>query len=125
MKSSNNKRILCVDDSQDNCELLMFILSDEGYQVEIAGGVAEGVQVAQIGGFDLYIVDLSFADGTGFDLIKGIQEFDASTPIIVFSGNGCSSVQEEALQVGAQAFLLKPIDPDRLSQTIAKVLGDR
>ena len=125
MGLSSSKKILCIDDSQDNCELLMFILSDEGYEVETAGSVAEGVRVAQTGGFGLYLIDLSFADGTGFDLIERIQEFDLATPIIVCSGDGRPLVQEEAMRVGAQAFLLKPIDPDRLTHTIAEVLGDR
>lgn len=123
MDFPNQKRILCVDDSQDNCDLLAFILSDEGYQVEIAGTVAEGTRMAQAGEFELYLIDLAFVDGSGFDLINNIRSFDASSPIVMCSGNARESVQEAARQAGVQAFLLKPVDPDMLVQTVATVLS--
>lgn len=117
------KRILCVDDSLDNCDLLSFILDDAGYEVETAQSVTEGLQLAQSGEFKLYLVDLSFSDGNGFDLIEKIREFDRETPIVVCSGNLRESVQDEAMRVGVQAFLTKPIDPDQFARTIAELLA--
>jgi CheY-like chemotaxis protein len=116
------KRILCVDDSHDNCELLSFILSEAGYEIESAQKVAEGLRLAQQSEFALYLVDLSFSDGSGFDLIETIREFDARTPIIVCSGDVRESTQEEAMRLGAQAFITKPIDPDSLVIAIAEIL---
>lgn len=119
MKSLEQKQILCVDDSQDNRELSRFILSEEGYEVRTAGSVAEGVQVAQSGEFGLYLIDLSFPDGTGFELMEQIRGFDPATPIVICCSNARESVQVEALRAGAKAFLLRPIDPDLLLQTVA------
>jgi CheY-like chemotaxis protein len=118
------KRILCVDDSPDNCELLSFILEDAGYEVETAPSVTEGWQLARSGEFKLYLVDLSLSDGSGFDLIEKIRAFDRSTPIVVCSAYLRESVQDEAKRVGAQAFLSKPIDPDQFAKTIAELLGE-
>ncbi|WP_276751158.1 response regulator [Chlorogloeopsis fritschii] len=118
------KRILCVDDSQDNCELLSFILNDAGYEIETVQSVTDGLRVAQSGEFNLYLIDLYFWDGTGFELIERIRAFDQLTPIVVCSGDVRDSVHEEVMRVGVQAFLTKPIDPDQVARTIAEILGD-
>ncbi|MDM9380960.1 response regulator [Chlorogloeopsis sp. ULAP01] len=118
------KRILYVDDSQDNCELLSFILNDAGYEIETVQSVTEGLRVAESGKFNLYLVDLYFWDGTGFELIDRIRAFDQSTPIVVCSGDLRESVREELMRVGVQTFLTKPIDPDQVARTIAEILGD-
>ncbi|WP_016872519.1 response regulator [Chlorogloeopsis fritschii PCC 9212] len=118
------KRILCIDDSQDNCELLSFILDDAGYETETVQSVTDGLRIAQSGEFNLYLIDLYFWDGTGFELIERIRTFDQLTPIVVCSGDVRDSVQEEVMRVGVQAFLTKPIDPDQVARTIAEILGD-
>ena len=116
------KSILCVDDSLDNCDLLSFILEDMGYEVKTAQSVTEGLQLARRGEFKLYLVDLSFSDGCGLDLIEKIRKLDRSAPIVVCSGNARQSVQDEAMRVGVRAFLTKPIDIDRFVRTIAELL---
>ncbi|MCU0541715.1 MAG: response regulator [Oscillatoriaceae cyanobacterium Prado104] len=123
MLFATKKRILCVDDSADNNELLSFILDDAGYEVETAQSVTEGLQLARCGDFKLYVVDLCLSDGNGFELIEKIREFDRSTPIGVCSAQVRESVQEEAMRVGAQAFFTKPIDIDVFAKTIAELLA--
>ncbi|MGG6270465.1 response regulator [Leptolyngbya sp. AN03gr2] len=118
-----NKRILCIDDSQDNCELLSFILSEAGYEIESAQSLIGGLQMARSNEFQLYLIDLSFRDGSGMDLIEKIRKFDAVTPIVVCSGEVREAVQAEAISRGAQAFIIKPIEPDAFAQTIIEVLN--
>jgi DNA-binding NtrC family response regulator len=125
MTLSDHKRILCIDDSQDTCELFLFILSNEGYQVNTANTIAEGWQMAQTGIFGLYLIDLSLADGSGLDLIQQVRSLDASTPIIVCSGDAHFSQPEADQTELVQAFLLKPVDPAKLVQIVAQVLSDR
>jgi CheY-like chemotaxis protein len=122
MNAFERRRILCVDDSQDNCELFSFILSEAGYEMESAQSISEGIKVAQSGNFKLFLVDLSLLDGSGFELVEQIRAFDPLTPIVVCSGDGRDSTRDEAMRVGVQAFLTKPIAPDLLTQTIAKIL---
>jgi CheY-like chemotaxis protein len=124
MNISVKKRILCLDDSKDNCDLLSFVLSEAGYEIEAAYTIAEGMKMATGCEFALYMVDLSFADGDGFELIGKLREIDPSTPIVVCSGDARASTQEQARQMGAQAFLTKPIDLDLMATTIAEILGN-
>jgi two-component system chemotaxis response regulator CheY len=123
MKSFLQMKLLCVDDSKDNCELVHFILSEAGYEMQSAQTVTEGLQLARSGEFQLYLTDLSFSDGNGLDLIEKIRAFDTSTPIVVCSGDVREAVQAEAISLGAQAFLTKPIDVDLLVETIVEILG--
>jgi CheY-like chemotaxis protein len=115
-------KILCADDSQDNCELLSFVLSEAGYEIEIAGTIVQALQLAQRREFGLYLIDLAFPDGSGLELIKNLRQIDPAVPIVVCSGNTQETAQNQALQAGAKLFLLKPIDTDTLATTIAEVL---
>jgi CheY-like chemotaxis protein len=118
------KRILCLDDSKDSCDLLSFVLSEAGFEVEVAYSLAEGLKMARESQFSLYMIDLSFADGDGFDLIDTLREIDSSTPIVVCSGDVRESTQERAKQAGAQAFFTKPIELDEMERAIVGILGD-
>jgi CheY-like chemotaxis protein len=118
------KRILCLDDSKDNCDLLSFVLSEAGYEIEAAYTVAKGLEIATESRFELYVVDLSFSDGDGFELIDKLHEIDSSTPIVVCSGDARDFTQERARQVGVRTFLIKPIDLDAMTRAIVEILGD-
>jgi CheY-like chemotaxis protein len=115
-------KILCVDDSKDNCELVSFILSEAGYETKSAYTMTEGLRMAQRDRFQLYLIDLSLSDGSGLEFIEVIRAFDRATPIVVCSGDVREVVRTEAISLGAQAFLTKPIDPDTLAQTISEML---
>jgi CheY-like chemotaxis protein len=119
------KRILCVDDSPDNAELLSFILDEAKYEIQTAQSVSEAWKLAQNEQFDLYVVDLRFSNGShGFDLIEQIRAIDRLTPIAVYSGDVRESVEEEAKGIGVQAFLRKPIDIDLCVITIIELLKE-
>jgi CheY-like chemotaxis protein len=119
------KRILCLDDSKDSCDLLSFVLSEAGFEIEVAYTVAEGLKMARESQFSLYMIDLSFEDGDGFDLIDNLREIDSSTPIVVCSGDVRESTQERARQAGARAFLTKPVELDEMERAIVGILGDQ
>lgn len=55
----NKNRLLCIDDSQDNCELFSFVLSEAGYQVESVYSQSEALPLLKNKQFSLYAVDMS------------------------------------------------------------------
>jgi DNA-binding NtrC family response regulator len=122
MLSWEKQRILCVDDSEDNCTLLDFILTDAGYEVESAHSVKDALQQIEHGKFNLCLVDLFLPDGTGFELSEKIHAIDPLMSIFLCSGDGRDYVEQQAIQAGIQAFFLKPIDFDLLVKTINKLL---
>ncbi len=104
---SQTPRILFVDDHEDTRFLISYLLNAGGYDVSVAKSVDEGLRLARRGGFDLYLLDSRFADGSGTELCEGIREFDKRTPIVFYSGDHPSRLKK-ALECDAQGFVLKP-----------------
>ena len=114
-------RILSVDDHEDTLSMLRVLLGASGYDLTPASSVAEGLRLAKSEGFDLFLLDLNFADGTGRELCERIREFDRETPILFFSGT--HPFQQRGSEAwGAQGFVLKP-DFEGLRREIGQALG--
>jgi DNA-binding response OmpR family regulator len=117
--SESAKRILCIDDDQDTCEIVTLLLGEAGYEVTDAPTVAEGLRLAKRGGFDLILLDWVFDDGNGLELCQMIRAFDAETPILFFSAVAYQTEIKQAMSAGAQGFLVKPMGTDLLLQTVS------
>lgn len=115
------KRILLVDNNEDTCTMFSIFLEGD-YEVTSALTIAQGLELANCTRFDLYIIDIQLPDGNGLDLFQQIRAFDASTPVIFCSGFSDSLVQQQALEQGAQAFLVKPIDLDDLAEAVGRAI---
>lgn len=118
-------KILCIDDDEDTCEMLSTLLGDRGYEVIVATSVTEGLRLAKNEGSDLILTDLLFRDGTGFELCQMIRTFDSQTPILFCSGARDQSFVEEAKEAGAQGYLIKPCESEKLERAIAALIGEK
>jgi DNA-binding response OmpR family regulator len=114
------KRILCVDDSRDTRELYAMVLSD--YEVLQAGTMAEALRISRSSLPDLYLLDASLPDGLGIDLCRRIRGFDLNTPIVFVSGAADQTVQDSAIEAGAQAYLIKPVSIFDLQATAESLM---
>ena len=115
--------ILYVEDNPDTRELISFLLKMENYQVVLAENYDEALLLARVMRFDLYIMDNWMPGGSGIKLCQSLREFDATTPIIFYSGAAYESDKREAFASGAQAYLTKPVDNDTLIETIARLMA--
>lgn len=120
---SFRKRILLVDNDEDTCSMLSIFLEAE-YEVLLALTSADGLELAKSDRVDLYLIDFYLSDGNGLEIYQQIRRFDTSTPVIFCSGCSSEAIQQQALQMGARAFLVKPLDLDVLAETIARVIND-
>lgn len=114
-------RILFVDDHEDTRYLIKHLLGAQGYEVETVKSVVEGLKLARAGGYDLFLLDSRFGDGSGTELCEGIREFDKTTPIVFYSGDHPSRLKK-ALDCDAQGFVLKPgfdVLPRELERALA------
>jgi DNA-binding response OmpR family regulator len=118
------RRILCVDDDDDTCQMLTYLLAQQNYEVSAVKTVAEALRLAQTECYNLYILDEWFPREAGLVLCRKIREFDPHTPIIFYSGAAFDSDKEEALYAGAQAFVAKPYI-DELIETVHRLLTDQ
>ena len=123
MLSSNPRpKILYVEDHDDTRELVRMILAKKSFELTTANTFQEGSRLAREEQFDLYLLDLWLPDGDGSELARSIREFDAATPIVFFSAAAYETDRLDALQAGAQAYLIKPAVPSELCDVISELI---
>src|SRR5262249_40869255 len=123
MKNLNRERmrILLVEDDEDAREIVAYKL--EEHALFYARDFDEGLRLARLGYFDLYIIDNCLPDGSGIALCRAIREFDPYTPILFYSAAACERDLEDALRAGAQDYLIKPVIPDELRHAVARLIS--
>jgi DNA-binding response OmpR family regulator len=117
---SEKKRVLFVDDHKDTRELLAYQLAY--YKLDVACDFAEGLRIARLKYFDLYILDNWLPGGSGVELCRRIREFDPHTPVLFYSAASQPRDAREAMSAGAQKYLVKPVRFDVLAQSVAELL---
>ena len=118
---TGQKRILYVEDDSDSRDMIRVLLRD--HELVMAASLTQGLELARHTQFDLYVVDGTFEDGTGVELCHELRAIDNSTPILFFTGLAGTANLEEAMEAGAQAYLIKPNDIDRLESKVEQLLG--
>ena len=116
------RRVLCVDDDEDTCSMLCGLLGLIDCEAAKAANAAEALTLIAGQRFDLYLLDNWLPGGSGVELCREIRRSDPSTPIVFYSGAGLDSEREEALEAGAQAYLVKPGDAAALVETVRWLL---
>ena len=116
--------ILVVDDELGIRDLLSEILFDEGHQVELAENAAQAREARQRTRPDLVLLDIWMPDTDGVSLLK---EWAATgllnMPVIMMSGHATIDTAVDAVRIGAQAFLEKPITLQKLLKAVEQGLS--
>ncbi|CAN5371252.1 hypothetical protein BH11PSE11_BH11PSE11_31770 [soil metagenome] len=119
-------RILVVDDSAVNSELIRSTLAPFGYQLTLAGGVQEALAKARAEPFDLILSDLHMPIEDGFVLIREIKADPklASMPFVFLSSSfGSADDTQRGIALGATYFIRRPIEPQILLAHIEACLN--
>lgn len=117
------KNILIVDDDRSFVEAVVLFLQEHGFQVLIAFGGREGLQVLRDGHTDLAIIDVHMPALDGLELARAAAACPASVPTILISGDDSRDIQERSRNAGARCFLPKPLDPEQLLKCIGEAVG--
>ena len=122
MRFNNTPRVLYIEDHEDTRELVMLVLEQRGYEVVSGTTIQSGVDLAFSQRFDLYLLDSWLPDGSGLDLCRQIREFDKVTPILFYSAAAYEMDRADALDSGAQAYLVKPSQPSELCNLVTSLI---
>jgi diguanylate cyclase (GGDEF)-like protein len=115
MTSDAPARILLAEDDPSTSELLQTFLEGHGYTVASADTGRSALEALEHGGFDLILSDLAMPGGDGFELVSKIREMGlVDLPFILMSANYESALRVQGLNLGADDFVLKPLDLDEL-----------
>jgi len=116
-------QILVVDDEIGIRELLMEILQDEGYRVQLAENAGQARQARSLSRPDLVLLDIWMPDTDGITLLKEWASAGLLTmPVVMMSGHGTIDTAVEATKIGAYDFLEKPIALQKLLATVGRAL---
>jgi len=121
---SKTPRILIVDDDETTLDLLSMQLQSEGYQVETASGGAEALEFIRRQVPDLILLDLLMPGIDGLEVCRSVRAF-SDVPIIVLSAVGLEDKKVEALDLGADDYLTKPIGVRELKARVRGSLRRR
>lgn len=122
MRQAHTPRVLYIEDHEDTRELVTLVLEQRSYEVVTGSTIQSGVELAGSQRFDLYLLDSWLPDGSGLDLCKRIREFDKLTPILFYSAAAYAIDRDQAIQSGAQAYLIKPSQPSELCNLVTALI---
>ena len=119
-------RILVIEDDDFERELMRRTLEKSGYEVTVAADGVRGYDTALFLKPDLIVTDIRMPAADGIHVVRRVRDTESleKTPILVTTafGDGCATF---SLQLGANAFEPKPIDPQSLRATVERLLAER
>jgi CheY-like chemotaxis protein len=119
-RSPASFHVLVVDDDPGLNRLVAAIIRSAGYQVTTANGGIEGLDLVDNQEFDAVILDLLMPELDGRGFYRELRARGRSAPVLIVSAYGARAAQQE---LGAEASLTKPFDPEVLLRTLARLLN--
>ena len=119
---STHDKILVVDDDDSLLESMVHILESEGYLVDAARSGFEAEMKLKNRAYNLVLLDIKLPDTTGVDLLSKINKYTPRTKKIVLTGFPDTETAIRSVNEKADAYLVKPFDPDKLIQVIKENL---
>lgn len=115
--------ILVVDDNPDNRDLISEILEDADYNFKEAADAESSLEMLSQETFDLVLMDVSLPKMNGLEATKIIKEnTNYKMPVFLLTAHAMQSDIDAGKAVGADSYITKPIDEDKLLAEIARVL---
>ncbi|HEV2619175.1 MAG TPA: sigma-54 dependent transcriptional regulator [Acidobacteriaceae bacterium] len=118
-------RILIIDDEAAIRESLEALLTLEGFDVTMAVDGASGLEQLAANEFDLLLLDLALPGESGIDLLPRVLEMQPALPVIMITAYGTVSNVVDAIRAGAENFVQKPWDNEKLLADIRAAIGKR
>ena len=118
------KRILYIEDNEQNLYLVTYILEKHGYEVHAALDGREGIDKAAAVRPDLILLDIQLPRMDGYAVARELRENPdlAGVPIVAVTSYAMAGDRDKALAAGCSGYIEKPINPDTFMQQIEQHL---
>lgn len=117
-------RILVIEDEESFADALSYMLTREGFQVDVASTGKEGLQRFDRGGIDLVLLDLMLPELPGTDVCRALRQ-RSDVPIIMLTARDSETDKVVGLELGADDYVTKPFSSRELTARIRAVLRRR
>ena len=115
-------RILVIDDDENIRKVLETILEDEGYIVETAETAKKGIEESEKAFYNLALIDVRLPDMEGIELLSKLRNTKPKMRKIIITGYPTLQNAVAAVNKGADAYVMKPFEVDKILQTIREQL---
>ncbi|WP_370207865.1 response regulator transcription factor [Pararhodobacter marinus] len=124
-KRGAGRRVLVVEDEPNISEAIRFILSRDGWQVEMIGTGEGALDRIAAGEPDVVILDVMLPDLSGYDVLRTlrVRPCTARLPVIVLTARGTAAARETARDAGASVFMAKPFVNSELLSVVRQLAG--
>ena len=120
-------RLLLAEDNPINQEVMLILLREEGFAVDVADDGAQAVEKTRRAAYDLILMDVQMPVLGGLDATRAIRQLPGyeRTPILAMTANAFDEDRQACLAAGMSDHVGKPVDPDALFAALLKWLPDR
>ncbi len=101
-------RVLLVEDDRSLADIIVSGMREQRVEVQVASNVQVGRERAELGHFDVIVLDVMLPDGSGFDLCAWIRAHGVTTPILMLTARDAVDDRVSGLESGADDYLIKP-----------------
>jgi len=115
-------KILIVDDDENIRKTLVAVLEDEGYTVESVDTGKKAIEKTETEFFNLALIDIRLPDMEGIEVLSGMRETSPKIRKIIITGYPTLQNAAAAVNKGANAYIMKPFDVEKMLQTIKEQL---
>ena len=115
-------KILIIDDDANIRKALAAVLEDEGYIVETVDTAKKGIEKTETGFFNLALIDVRLPDMEGVELLPRLRETSPRIRKLIITGYPTLQNAAAAVNKGADAYIMKPFDVEKMLQTVKEQL---
>lgn len=126
MSEPHLRRVLIVDDDAAVLRACSLLLDRAGFKVDSASNGNRALELLEEHTYSVILSDILMEGMSGLDLLRAIRERDLDTPVVMMTAGPSLATALEAMAYGAHRYLLKPVAPETLVETItrASLLAD-
>jgi len=119
------RRILVVEDQEDNRRIVRDLLTHHGYEIQEATTGEAAIQAAAVWSPDLILMDIQLPGMNGYEVTRRVRALPecAAVPIIAVTSYALSGDERKAIDAGCTAYVTKPYSPRALLAKIEEILG--
>lgn len=126
--TTEKQRILAIDDNADIRELIAFILRKENYEVSTASNGIAGLEMIKGSKPDLIILDVVMPEFSGHDVLDAVRSDKNAKvrdiPVLMITSKSSTEDIDQALELGATSYIIKPFRPAKLVTKVKSLLGE-
>jgi len=120
---NRNARILVVDDDENIRKVEVAILEDQSYTVESVGTAKEAIEKSKRKFYNVALIDIRLPDMEGIELLTKFRETTPKIRKIIVTGYPTLQNAVDAVNKGADAYIVKPFDVEKVLKTIQQQLS--